>query len=144
MLSNTSKYAVRAVIYLGLKANRKQMIGIKQISRELDIPAPFLSKILQSLAKQKLLYSNKGPNGGFALARDPEKISIMDILKVIDGLDLFKKCVLGVRYCSDQINPCVLHSYYSGLRDEMKKKFEVITLGKIIEEVREGNQEINL
>ena len=144
MLSNTSKYAVRAVIYLGLKAGKRQMVGIKQISADLDIPAPFLSKILQSLAKQKLLSSNKGPNGGFTLGKDPEKISILDILKAMDGLDAFKKCIIGTKYCNEQTIPCVLHSYYSGLRDEMKNKFEEVTIGKLIREIQLGNHDLNL
>ena len=47
MLSNTSKYAIRAVIYLALYAGEEKKIGIKQISNELKIPTPFLGKILQ-------------------------------------------------------------------------------------------------
>ena len=62
MLSNTSKYAIRAVIYLALFAGKEKKIGIKQISTDLSIPTPFLGKILQTLAKHKLLSSTKGPH----------------------------------------------------------------------------------
>jgi len=142
MLSNTSKYAVRAIMYLALNKDKNHMIGIKQISTDLNIPAPFLSKILQLLAKQKFLISSKGPNGGFSLGRDPGKISIMDILKAIDGMDVFKRCVMGMKYCSEQNNPCVLHSYYSSFRDDIKAKFEEVTFAKIVDEIKQGRQEL--
>ena len=68
MLSNTSKYAIRAVIYLALFSTKEKKVGIKQVSSELDIPSPFLGKILQLLARHHILGSTKGPNGGFYLA----------------------------------------------------------------------------
>ena len=75
MLSNTCKYAIRAVIYLAVNDEDGKKIGIKQISKDLDIPTPFLGKILQSLAKQKLLKSTKGPHGGFSIGR-PAEVSL--------------------------------------------------------------------
>jgi len=69
MLSNTCKYGIRAVIYLALHNAEEKKIGIKEISSELNIPTPFLGKILQMLAKNKMLISTKGPNGGFGLDR---------------------------------------------------------------------------
>ena len=59
MLSNTCKYGIRAVIYIALSNTDKRRIGIKEISKELDIPTPFLGKILQTLVKDKLLVSTK-------------------------------------------------------------------------------------
>jgi DNA-binding IscR family transcriptional regulator len=55
MLSNTCKYAIRALIYLANYAKDNQKIGIKKISEDLKIPSPFLGKILQSLAREKLI-----------------------------------------------------------------------------------------
>ena len=62
----------RAMIYLALNADTEGKIGIKKISGDLKIPSPFLAKILQVLAKHKLLSSTKGPNGGFRLAKGSE------------------------------------------------------------------------
>ena len=64
MLSNTCKYALRALIYLAKFSKEEKMIGIKKISEDLNLSSPFLGKILQNLVKQKLLVSTKGPNGG--------------------------------------------------------------------------------
>jgi len=84
MLSNTCKYALRALIYLAKYSQDDNRIGIKKISEDLSISSPFLGKILQNLVKQKLLISNKGPNGGFSLAKQPENISLWDIVTTVD------------------------------------------------------------
>lgn len=138
MLSNTCKYALRAVLYLSVNEQEGQKIGIKRISKDLDIPTPFLGKILQSLAKHKLLSSTKGPNGGFSLGRKPEDILLMDIVQIIDGMDTFHKCVIGVKYCSEQINPCALHSRYAELGEEIRKIFEKETIEQLTIDIKAG------
>lgn len=141
MLSNTSRYAIRAVIYLALNENGVSKIGIKQISKELSIPTPFLGKILQSLAKHKLLLSTKGPHGGFGLAKDASKISLMDIVAVIDGMDSFNTCVLGLHPCSDSANEhhCPIHQNYAAIREQLKKLFETENVGELANRIKESN-----
>jgi Rrf2 family transcriptional regulator, iron-sulfur cluster assembly transcription factor len=138
MLSNTCKYAIRAVLYLAVNNHDGQKIGIKQISKDLDIPTPFLGKILQTLAKHKILSSTKGPNGGFSLGRKPKDILLMDIVEIIDGMDSFHKCVIGVKYCSEQKNPCALHTRYAELGEEIRKIFELETIEQLTIDIKEG------
>ena len=142
MLSNTSKYALRAVIYLAINAKEGERIGIKRISADLNIPTPFLGKILQTLAKHRLLISTKGPNGGFGLAIPPKNITLMNVVEIVDGQDSFHKCAIGVKYCSEQENQCVLHSRYARLRDEMKNLFESETIEQAAIEVRDNKKKI--
>ena len=139
MLSNTCKYAIRSVLYLAVNCEKGNKIGIKQISSDLDIPTPFLGKILQSLAKHKLLSSTKGPNGGFGPGKNMENILLMDIVEVIDGINNFHKCVVGVKYCSEQENPCALHSRYSELREEILKIFQTETIAHLAVNIKAGN-----
>jgi Rrf2 family transcriptional regulator, iron-sulfur cluster assembly transcription factor len=141
MLSNTSKYAIRAVIYLALKGEGTSKIGIKQISKELDIPTPFLGKILQSLAKHKLLISTKGPHGGFGLAKDAHNINLMDIVEIIDGMDSFNMCVLGLNTCSDNDDNhhCPIHQNYAVIREQLKKLFETENIGELAHRIKESN-----
>ncbi len=144
MLSSTCKYAIRAVLYLAVNADSGNKIGIKQISKELEIPTPFLGKILQTLAKHRLLSSSKGPNGGFGLGRLSKDIYLKDIVEIIDGMDSFYQCVIGIKYCSEQISPCALHSRYASLRDEMKGLFESQNIQELAEDVKSGSQKINI
>lgn len=144
MLSGTCKYALRAVIFLAVNTQEGEKIGIKKISRELDIPTPFLSKILQTLAKHKILSSTKGPSGGFGMGRPAEDIYLIDIVEIIDGRDIFSQCVIGVKKCSEIEVPCVLHSRYAHYREKIKKLFENSTIADLAEDVKNGKQKINI
>ncbi|MBN1253016.1 MAG: Rrf2 family transcriptional regulator [Bacteroidales bacterium] len=133
MLSNTCKYAIRAVIYLAVNEKKGEKIGIKKISTDLEMPSPFLGKILQMLSKNKLLDSTKGPNGGFSLGKDANKISLLDIVAIIDGLDFFHDCLIGVKICDDdpkKMELCPFHVHLDTLRDELHKQFKSLTIGK--------------
>lgn len=144
MLSNTSKYAVRAMIYLAIHAEPKKKIGIKTISQALNIPAPFLSKILQVLAKHKLLSSTKGPNGGFFISKDPHQITLFEIVTLIDGEDTFNTCLISHRTCHEENKPCPIHDKYIPVRNEVIKFFTGQNIGDIALEIKNQNQLIVL
>jgi Rrf2 family protein len=144
MLSNTSRYAIRAVIYISLKGGGDSKIGIKQIANELGIPTPFLGKILQTLAKHKLLTSSKGPHGGFGLGKDPYEISLLNIVEVIDGLDDFESCVLGLKTCSDDQLHCSIHRNYASVREQLKQLFNEENVGTITEHIKANNHSLAL
>ena len=147
MLSNTCKYAIRAVIYLAINKGNEKKIGIKEISKELDIPTPFLGKILQTLAKQKLLTSTKGPHGGFGLGKNFLNISLLDIVEVIDGLDAFQNCLIGMNTCkSNHVEglECPVHGQFQEVRSKMHELFKTETIGKIIANFEEKGSLIKL
>nr|WP_321406732.1 Rrf2 family transcriptional regulator [uncultured Carboxylicivirga sp.] len=147
MLSNTCKYAIRAVIYLAVNDDEGKKIGIKQISKELDIPTPFLGKILQSLAKQKLLKSTKGPHGGFGLGRKPGEITLYDIVSIIDGEDVFTNCLIGLKSCKSNHSEgkaCPVHDQYHEIRKQMKDFFVNESIEKIITNMKEKGDYIKL
>ena len=136
MLSNTSKYAVRAAVYLALNTDKTSKVGIKAISADLSIPSPFLAKILQVLARQKLFSSTKGPNGGFGLLKDPFKITIYDIVTLFDGNDLFEKCMISLRSCKEDGNICPMHDTYAGIREKIKAICREQTIGYLAGEMK--------
>lgn len=142
MLSNTCKYAIRAVLYLGFHARDEQKIGIKKISEDLKIPTPFLGKILQQLAKQKLLISTKGPNGGFALGKDPSKITLMDIVEIIDGKDLFENCLISMRKCNERSGHCAVHNRYAQIREDIRDMFRSHKLADLIHDMKHSADKI--
>jgi Rrf2 family transcriptional regulator, iron-sulfur cluster assembly transcription factor len=121
MLSNSCRYGIRAVIYLASQPSDLK-IGIKQISSDLDLPTPFLAKILQQLAKQKILSSSKGPHGGFALLKDAKNITLLDIVNTIDGSDTFTTCVMYKGTCEgvgEERKVCPLHDDYEKTRCQL-------------------------
>ena len=106
MFSTTSKYAIRAVLYLAMLYKRHDdsekvmKVGIKKLAEDLKIPTFFLGKIMQTLAKHKILTSYKGPNGGFSFNKNPDEISLLDIVKIFDGEEIFSTCLLGLNLCN--------------------------------------------
>ena len=143
MLSNTSKYAIRALIYLELFSSTDKKVGIKEIARELDIPSPFLGKILQVLVKHKLLGSTKGPNGGFYMNKPAMDIPIMEIIEIIDGMDVFNDCVIRTTTC-DSDRPCSMHHKLAPAREEIKGVFSTETVADLVSEFREGKEKIRI
>lgn len=143
ILSNTCKYGLRAVIYLAINAKDGQKIGIKKISKDLDLPSPFLGKILQVLAKRKILNSTKGPHGGFGLALPPEEITMLDVVQIIDGDDIFDICVLSLRSCKskEHINaPCPIHKKFHPIREEIISLFENETIADLAKDIKDNKK----
>jgi Rrf2 family transcriptional regulator, iron-sulfur cluster assembly transcription factor len=140
MISNTCKYAIKALIYLSINEKEGEKLGIKQISKDLKIPTPFLGKILQTLAKHKILASTKGPHGGFSLGDNFEKISLYDIVFLIDGDDFFNTCMLGLSICKydkTQNEICPMH----GKMDPVKESiFNTLREQKIVDIAKDLNK----
>ena len=133
MLSNSCKYGIRAVVYLASRHTRNN-IGIREISEDLGLPAPFLAKILQQLAKHKILNSVKGPNGGFSLKQKPESVTMLDIVKIIDGDNLFKNCLIHEGACSEvrkSRKACPVHDDYSVIRSKIDGLFRNRTIADL-------------
>ena len=143
ILSNTCKYGLRAVIYLAINAKNGEKIGIKKISADLDIPSPFLGKILQTLAKKKILNSTKGPHGGFGLAKSSEDITMLDVVQIIDGDEIFDICVLSLKSCkSTEHNnaPCPLHKKFHPIRKQITDLFENETIADLAKDIKTNNK----
>jgi len=135
MLSNSCRYGIRAVIYLASQPESTGKTGIKKISSDLDLPTPFLAKILQQLVKHKILSSTKGPHGGFSILKDPQKITLYEIIKNIDGEEIFTNCIMHNGPCITVDNtkkPCPLHDDYSKARTDRINLFRGKTIYDLV------------
>ena len=138
MLSNSCRYGIRAVIYLANQPLSVGKIGIRKISNDLDLPTPFLAKILQQLAKQKILSSSKGPHGGFSLKKDSRKITLLEIVNTIDGKDVFTNCIIhnGSCECVEKDKKhCPLHKDYEKTRADLIKLFSSKTIYDLVKKL---------
>lgn len=146
MLSNTCKHAIRAVTYIASRPDNYGKIAPKEISEALNIPTPYMAKILQILARNKILFSKKGPNGGFLLMRDAKEISIYDIINATDGNGLFTNCAVHNKpcRCSDsEKSPCLLHEEYTRIRIEIAELFTGKKVDSLVKSLSEtGDIEI--
>jgi len=144
MLSNTCKYALRAIIYIGINSKSGKNINVRTIASELDVPMQFLSKILQVFVHKQILDSVKGPHGGFSFRKDPYEINLWDVIEIIDGPTLFEHCIIGKRPCNSHDNTqkkCPVHDNYSFVRKDLEIFFKNESFGKIIESFDEKSHD---
>jgi Rrf2 family transcriptional regulator, iron-sulfur cluster assembly transcription factor len=135
MISSSCRYGIRALIFLASRPAGTKMTGLKQIAKDLKLPSPYLAKILQQLAKRKILYSTKGPNGGFSLQRDPKKITLRDIVETIDGDDVFTNCLIHNTSCTcvdEKKEHCPLHDNYASVREDLMNVFSSNSIFDIV------------
>ena len=125
MFSKACEYAIRASLYISIKSIDGSKLGIKEIAKEIDSPAHFTAKILQTLTLEGIISSIKGPNGGFFLDPKAKPVPLNAIVKAIDGDNILHSCSLGLKECSDKF-PCPIHNdiklYKERLRKIMKEK----------------------
>lgn len=135
MLSNASKYSIKAVLFLAEKSDEATKLSVQSISDTLKIPKPFIAKLLQQLAKAKIISSTKGPNGGFYLTDQDKNHSICDIIEVIDGPNFFEGCFMGLSKCNDE-NPCPVHPIVGLFKENILKQFKEKTINDFATEVQ--------
>jgi Rrf2 family protein len=82
-VSAKGEYAAKAVLYLSLK--HPSLVCIHEIAERHSIPVKYLEHILLSLKKAGVLRSERGVRGGYRLAREPQAISVGEVLRVVDG-----------------------------------------------------------
>lgn len=129
VLSRSTEYAIRALTFLAQQPPGK-LSGAREISEAEGIPMPFLWKILQLLARKKLIRSFKGIHGGYELALPPDQVALHDVLLATDGADFSGHCVLGLPECSEA-QPCPLHETWKQVRSQLVGMFEHTTLGDL-------------
>lgn len=143
MFSKSCHYGLQAMLYIAMHSSEDEHIGLTNISSSQEIPKHFLSKILQQLVKNKLLLSMKGPTGGFKLSKPADEITLYDIIKAIDGLDVFTQCGIGFKKCSDE-HPCPIHHDYKGVRDKIETLFKTKSLEELVADAERGESIISM
>ncbi len=131
MFSKACEYAIKAAIYIAKQSLSERRVNVKEVSQATDAPEAFTAKILQQLCRDNMLESIRGKQGGFIFQKeDLQKIKIFDIIKLIDGDEIFKSCGLGLNECSND-NPCPVHDDFKVIREklaEMSQKFSLYDL----------------
>ncbi|HEY8895606.1 MAG TPA: Rrf2 family transcriptional regulator [Niastella sp.] len=137
MLSSTCKTAIKAVIYLASKFESGGNAGIKEIAEFIDASEHTIGKLLQTLVKQGVVNSVKGPSGGFFISKEQRKQPIINIVEAIDGKQLFRECGLGLSKCSAS-RPCPIHHDYKEARDKVEELFSTGKIADLCEPVNDG------
>ncbi|MEI6855644.1 MAG: Rrf2 family transcriptional regulator [Acidimicrobiaceae bacterium] len=121
-------YAIRALLTL---AASEDSISAEHLAEEQGLPAKFLGAILSDLRRGGMVTSQRGPEGGFKLARDPDQIMIADILRVVSGP------MAGVRGMRPETleyggEATHLRDVWVAVRASLREVLEHVTLGQVL------------
>lgn len=131
MLSNSSKYAVKAVLHLALHSSKEHKMMVKDISKSISVPQAYLAKLLQLLVKGNIVCSVRGVKGGYYLTQANYEKTLIDVIKATDGGVKLNSCVLNLEKCNS-INPCFLHYFLSDSKDKIIKSLSDKSLSELV------------
>jgi len=130
-LTCRSEYALLALVYLA-RHQKEEYISVQTIATAQQIPPKFLEQILLSLKLAKYLNSSKGKNGGFRLAKSPDKISLAEIVRLFDGALAPTESVSKYFYVSTPIEKeRGLLAVFKEVRDYIADKIENTSLADV-------------
>ena len=136
VLSQAAKYALRAAVHLAHTPQEQAMS--RTMADELGVPAQYLAKVLQDLARAGVLQSTRGRGGGFRLARPANDIHLLEVVEALDGPRFAEEgCVLDLPECSEE-DPCPLHSQWKEIKASLLKTLGETTLDDVARRTAPG------
>ncbi|HET6638115.1 MAG TPA: Rrf2 family transcriptional regulator [Gemmatimonadota bacterium] len=130
MLSKTAQYALRAVIYLA--GGSGAPVPAAEVAAGLEVPPNYLSKILHTLSRAGVVESERGPGGGYRLARPADRIPIADVVGEFEPLAPGGGCLLGFASCPGE-HPCPAHERWQRVSEPIAAFFRETMVSELLE-----------
>lgn len=127
MLPKTSEYALRTVVWLGREPERP--LSAQLLAERTKVPRRYLHKVLQDLVRGGLVHSQPGPGGGYALAKHPEGITILDVVTAVAPLERIRSCPLGL---PSHTTLCPLHAELDKVYAATEQALSRVTIAKLL------------
>ncbi len=128
LITRNTDYAIRALCYI---SKHKTVVAVEELVEKLGVPRSFMRKILQQLNKERILGSFKGQGGGFKLKVLPEKIYIIEIMRIFQGHVELNGCFLKKDVCPNK-GKCVLRKKLRLIEENMFKQLKEITIASLV------------
>jgi Rrf2 family transcriptional regulator, nitric oxide-sensitive transcriptional repressor len=128
MISKTAEYALRAVACMASNPNRS--ISADVLAEQTLVPRRYLTRVLQDLCAANMVQSRPGPGGGYELICLPDKISILDIINIVDPIARIKKCPLGLK---THTKLCPLHAELDRAFEATEKAFAGVSMQALLD-----------
>ena len=138
MLTQRSRYALRAMLYLATTPADGPPVSMSRIATEANVPRKFLELILADLRAASFLVSQRGKAGGYRLARPAHLISLGEVIRVIEGPLALVPCVSRSQYrrcldCRDEAT-CAIRHAMARVRDETARILDGTSLADAVAE----------
>ncbi len=125
-ITQEADYGLRVVLYLS-KLEYGERIDSGTMSENNEIPLRFLLKLLRKLIDSGIIKSYRGVNGGYALNKLPEKITLKDVVEAIDGPISVNRCLIDPEFCNaKQKGPCEIHRALAGVQQKLLSELEKV------------------
>lgn len=128
-LTRAGEYAVRCMLYLSC-LGMNEIGSRKEIAKAMDIPAQFLGKIAQQLARAGYIDIVQGPKGGFRLSMPPEKITLLGVIEAVIGEIYLNDCLMRPDVCY-RSPTCTVHQVWKKARRQLRKTLEETTFASL-------------
>lgn len=130
LYSKGCEYTLRALI-CGLEKSNGQGFRVEDACRAANVPESFTRKGFQRLVHQGLLKTVRGPGGGYHLPGNASEISILKIVKSVDGEESYDRCVMGLSHCADKA-PCPIHPIWKKMKKNLIQELGRTTLQEMM------------
>jgi Rrf2 family protein len=131
-LTQETDYALRVILYLS-RLEKGTIVSANTISEKENIPLRFLLKLLRKLREAKLVESYMGINGGYALGKNPEEISLKDVIEAIEGPIYLNRCLYEPEKCNlRRPNSCAIHSALFAAQKKLVEELSKTNFKEII------------
>ena len=127
-ITRNTDYALQAICYI---AKQNKVVTVTELVRVLGVPRQFMRKILQRLSKEKILESSKGQAGGFKLKLWPNKIFIIQVMRIFQGEVSLRECFLKKEICPNK-GKCVLRKKIQVIEDSVLRQLKQINITSLI------------
>ena len=132
MLRLTKQTDYGIVLLTQLANAPEQRFAAPELAAETRIPQPMVSKILKILTREGLLDSHRGVKGGYSLAREPQDVSVAEVITALDGPIAFTDCIDDAPGCCSQEDICRLRGNWQRINDAIRQTLESISLAEMI------------
>ncbi len=129
-ITRQADYALRAMLYLA-RLEPTERAATSQIAEIQRIPPSFLAKIISQLSIAGLIHTSRGARGGVSLARQPESISILEVVEAIDGPIALNECTVSKGACPFG-EDCPLRPIWCGSQEELVERLRTTTFAQVL------------
>ncbi|MFQ6617329.1 MAG: RrF2 family transcriptional regulator [Fidelibacterota bacterium] len=131
--SSRSEHAIHGLCYLSKKPGSVPTY-VSEIARNQKVSESYLAKIFQSLSKRGIVTSYRGIRGGYSLSRNPEKITLKEIVQAVEGESNIFSCSAVKRSCKIE-DECIIKLTFQSAEEKMYNVLDKTTLQDIIDEL---------
>ena len=135
VITRATEYAVRTVIFLAQQP-KNDIVLKKDICRTQEVTPAFLTKILQPLIKAGIVSSQRGVGGGFLLSKDPNEITMLDILQAEEGKLKLNHCLVDTDFCHRD-GYCSAHEVWYETQHEMAQVLKRHSIADLVRREKE-------